>query len=54
MLDERFKLIMKRRLANDSFWIYKLNSQKYWLWNTLLKKSFQANFVFKDQPESLW
>ena len=51
MLDDHFKLIMRRRLSNDSFKFIDQNAIKHWLWNDLLQNSFQANIVFDNQ---LW
>ena len=54
MLNDLFKLIMKRRLSNDSFELIKQITIKYWLYNALLQKSFQASIVFNDQLIVSW
>ena len=45
MLDDLFKLIMKRRLSSGNFEFKDQIAIKYWLWNALLQKSFQVNIV---------
>ena len=51
MLDDHLILTMKRKLSSDSLEFIDQIAIKYWPWNALLQKSFQANLVFKYQ---LW
>ena len=47
-----FKLIMER-LSSDSFEFINYISIKYWPWNVLLQKTFQANEYLRINSECL-